>query len=129
MQYFEYINYLTTGDMVLFTMLFLWVYEYIIRKEILKQKQLNQVREEEKVFLLNEKLKDEKWFKENINNIKSIFPNTTTNVNNLKNDPQFLYKLKLIGFDFKTDEDLFLILNFLNKKKVIIFKDFLVKVK
>jgi hypothetical protein len=115
--------------MVLFTMLVLLVYDIITRKELLRQEEQKQIKEEEKVFLLNEKLKDKKWFKENINNIKSIFPNTTTNINNLKNDPQFLYKLKIIGFDFKTDEDLFLILNFLNKKKVIIFKDFLVKVK
>ena len=118
-----------TTDVLILAFLTWWIYGIFTQKEKLDQLQKQVNANLQKVYQLNPKLMDAKWLKENTNNIKSLFPTTEVNILNLQQNPQFLYKLKLLGFDFRSDDDLILILKFLEAKQIITFKNFLVKVR
>lgn len=116
-------------DILIIAFMTWWVYNIFTQKEKLDQIQKQVNANLQKVYQLNPKLMDAKWLKENTNNIKDLFPITEVNILNLQQNPQFLYKLKLLGFDFRSDDDLILILKFLEAKQIITFKNFLVKVR
>ena len=66
------------------------------------------------------------WLKANEDNLKSVLPNTWTHMREV-NMFEIAYRLKLLGVDFGTPEDLVKVLQFIEQIGFMVRKGYLVK--
>lgn len=74
----------------------------------------------------NETLGSYKWLSENKQRILNIFPETWTHQANI-NPLKILFQFKLIGIDWRSEDDAIKILVFLEKLKFIVRDNILIK--
>jgi hypothetical protein len=75
---------------------------------------------------LTETLGNTEWLKKNEQAIKEMFPKTWTHMNNL-NGLQLGFKFKLIGIDWRSEEQFSKVMVYLEKIKIILRDGYTIK--